>query len=217
MDKPSTSSWRVRCFEFYNLCFECFIAFVVVLPFIYIYTITNKNILLNRQNSLGPHRNIFLSFYRRAKIFPGEGLGGPSRRSKYKIGKVSSQQYSNSKPSLWQHSIPDRKILRPSGFMYFPYPERNGLFISFHEKIYEYRYLFLLHLIINEQYPVIVSCAPVTELVISFQSSIRHALYQKWFKKIAISDEKIGSKGCFWTINRRSTPKEWRLPSSSPG
>ena len=45
-----------------------------------------------------------------------------------------------------------------------------------------------------------------------WQSSIRHALYQKWFRKITVTGEKIGNKGCFWAINHKNTPKEWSLP-----
>lgn len=45
------------------------------------------------------------------------------------------------------------------------------------------------------------------------QSSIRHALYQKWFKKITVTDEKISNKGCFWMINKENSPKEWSLPT----
>ena len=47
------------------------------------------------------------------------------------------------------------------------------------------------------------------------KSSIRHALYQKWFRKITVCDEKISNKGCFWMINRENNPREWCLPSTT--
>ncbi|XP_046364139.2 uncharacterized protein LOC124140551 [Haliotis rufescens] len=46
----------------------------------------------------------------------------------------------------------------------------------------------------------------------SWRSSIRHALYQKWFRKIRFSTEAISTKGCFWAINRSLAPNEWIVP-----
>ncbi|CAI9730482.1 Forkhead box N2 [Octopus vulgaris] len=46
----------------------------------------------------------------------------------------------------------------------------------------------------------------------SWRSSIRHALYQKWFRKIHFSTESINRKGCYWTINRQFSPKTWTMP-----
>lgn len=49
----------------------------------------------------------------------------------------------------------------------------------------------------------------------SWRSSIRHALYQKWFRKIRFDSSFISSKGCYWAINGTSNPKEWSLPENS--
>ncbi|KAL3841779.1 hypothetical protein ACJMK2_019880 [Sinanodonta woodiana] len=49
----------------------------------------------------------------------------------------------------------------------------------------------------------------------SWKSSIRHALYQKWFRKIPFDLSYINSKGCYWAINYKHSPKEWSLPFSS--
>ena len=51
----------------------------------------------------------------------------------------------------------------------------------------------------------------------SWRSSIRHALYQKWFRKIHLKKESINSKGCYWTINRKFSPKNWTMPESQGG
>lgn len=51
----------------------------------------------------------------------------------------------------------------------------------------------------------------------SWRSSIRHALYQKWFRKIHLKKEAINSKGCYWTINRKFNPKNWTMPESQGG
>ncbi|XP_045177123.2 uncharacterized protein LOC123537466 [Mercenaria mercenaria] len=48
----------------------------------------------------------------------------------------------------------------------------------------------------------------------SWRSSIRHALYQKWFRKIRFDSSFISSKGCYWAINNKSNPKEWSLPDN---
>ncbi|XP_013410597.1 uncharacterized protein LOC106173853 [Lingula anatina] len=48
----------------------------------------------------------------------------------------------------------------------------------------------------------------------SWRSSIRHALYQKWFRKMRFSAEFITSKGCYWALNPRHSPKEWTMPRS---
>ncbi|XP_064603123.1 uncharacterized protein LOC135468675 [Liolophura sinensis] len=48
----------------------------------------------------------------------------------------------------------------------------------------------------------------------SWRSSIRHALYQKWFKKVRFQTDAINSKGCFWAINRKYNPKEWTMPGN---
>ena len=44
------------------------------------------------------------------------------------------------------------------------------------------------------------------------QSSIRHALYQKWFRKVKFSTDLINVRGCYWALNRRNEPREWKLP-----
>lgn len=46
----------------------------------------------------------------------------------------------------------------------------------------------------------------------SWRSSIRHALYQKWFRKIHFKTESINRKGCYWAINWQYSPKTWTLP-----
>ncbi|ELU05126.1 hypothetical protein CAPTEDRAFT_228129 [Capitella teleta] len=46
----------------------------------------------------------------------------------------------------------------------------------------------------------------------SWRSSIRHALFQKWFHKLIFQCAEISSRGCYWTINRDHRPKEWNLP-----
>ncbi|KAL4225459.1 hypothetical protein ACF0H5_016149 [Mactra antiquata] len=48
----------------------------------------------------------------------------------------------------------------------------------------------------------------------SWRSSIRHALYQKWFRKIRFDLSFINSKGCYWSINNKTNPKEWSLPEN---
>ncbi|XP_063400476.1 uncharacterized protein LOC134685039 isoform X2 [Mytilus trossulus] len=37
--------------------------------------------------------------------------------------------------------------------------------------------------------------------VTSWRSSVRHALFQKWFRKVKFTTPEISSKGCFWCIN----------------
>lgn len=54
-------------------------------------------------------------------------------------------------------------------------------------------------------------------LFVGLQSSIRHALYQKWFKKVRFQTDAINSKGCFWAINRKYNPKEWTMPGNDVG
>ncbi|XP_052802309.1 uncharacterized protein LOC128232658 [Mya arenaria] len=49
----------------------------------------------------------------------------------------------------------------------------------------------------------------------SWRSSIRHALYQKWFRKIRFDVSYISSKGCYWAINKKHNPREWNLPETA--
>uniref|UniRef100_T1J3E0 Fork-head domain-containing protein n=1 Tax=Strigamia maritima TaxID=126957 RepID=T1J3E0_STRMM len=47
----------------------------------------------------------------------------------------------------------------------------------------------------------------------SWKSSIRHALYQKWFYKVKIvTGFHADSKGCYWALNTSYSPREWEMP-----
>ena len=46
------------------------------------------------------------------------------------------------------------------------------------------------------------------------QSSVRHALYQKWFKKIRFGSPWISTKGCYWTTNRQAVMNT--VPAAAP-
>ncbi|XP_041365712.1 uncharacterized protein LOC121380801 [Gigantopelta aegis] len=48
----------------------------------------------------------------------------------------------------------------------------------------------------------------------SWRSSVRHALYQKWFQKIKFSLESINSKGCFWSMNYSLSASDWAISQS---
>ncbi|KAH3884965.1 hypothetical protein DPMN_008951 [Dreissena polymorpha] len=49
----------------------------------------------------------------------------------------------------------------------------------------------------------------------SWRSSIRHALYQKWFRKIRFGLSFSNSKGCYWAINNKNNPKEWSMSDNT--
>lgn len=46
----------------------------------------------------------------------------------------------------------------------------------------------------------------------SWRSSIRHALYQKWFRKIKFTSTEITAKGSYWSINKKYNLKEISTP-----
>ncbi|XP_062566405.1 uncharacterized protein LOC134228728 isoform X2 [Saccostrea cucullata] len=48
----------------------------------------------------------------------------------------------------------------------------------------------------------------------SWRSSIRHALYQKWFRKIKFSVSQIRCKGSYWALNTDVDPPTFRPPSN---
>ncbi|CAH1785469.1 unnamed protein product, partial [Owenia fusiformis] len=48
--------------------------------------------------------------------------------------------------------------------------------------------------------------------ITSWRSSIRHALYQKWFVKVPFTTDLINCKGSYWCLNKMYIPKEWNMP-----
>ena len=85
---------------------------------------------------------------------------------------------------------------------------KNDVVVVFKSCYHEYQ--FPLHLFTHIIVCIFFSLSNFQPQFI--QSSIRHALYQKWFRKVKFSTDLINVRGCYWALNRRNEPREWKLP-----